>query len=52
MKRTQKRLKLLAAAATVSVVGTMTFPAAANASSSTSLQLANDKPTWTRPTTR
>ena len=48
MKSTQKRLKLLATAATVAVLGTMSFPAAAGASSSTTLQLANDKSTWTQ----
>ncbi|HXW81282.1 MAG TPA: hypothetical protein VEJ84_17405 [Acidimicrobiales bacterium] len=47
MKTTRKRLKLLATTATVAVLGTMSFPMAAGASSSISLQLANDKPTWT-----
>ena len=48
MKNTQKRLKLLATASTVAVLGTMSFPMAAGASSSTTLQLANDKSTWTQ----
>jgi multiple sugar transport system substrate-binding protein len=48
MKSTQKRLKLLATASTVAVLGTMSFPMAAGASSSTTLQLANDKSTWTQ----
>jgi multiple sugar transport system substrate-binding protein len=46
MKSTTKRLKLLATTATVAVLGTMSFPMAAGASSSISLQLANDKPQW------
>ncbi len=48
MKSKQKRLKLLATAATAAVLGSMSFPMAAGASSSITLQLANDKPTWTQ----
>ncbi len=39
---------LVATASLVALTGTMTFPAAAGASSTTTLQLANDKSTWTQ----
>ena len=38
---------LVATASIIALTGTMTFPAAANASSTTYLQVANDKPGWT-----
>jgi multiple sugar transport system substrate-binding protein len=38
---------LVASASIIALTGTMTFPAAANASSTTYLQVANDKSPWT-----
>jgi multiple sugar transport system substrate-binding protein len=38
---------LIASASIIALTGTMTFPAAANASSTITLQVANDKSTWT-----
>ncbi len=46
--KTGMKSALVATASLVALTGTMTFPAAAGASSSTTLQLANDKSTWTQ----
>jgi multiple sugar transport system substrate-binding protein len=42
-----KKSALVATASIMALTATMTFPAAANASSTTYLQVANDKPPWT-----